>query len=170
MTLLAQIKSLFLYNDWANGHVFEAASALTDDEYVRELGASFGSVSGNLAHIVGAQTLWMGRFNSAGGGKLPQVDGSLDAVRRHNATFHSRLRDYLAFLPESDVSGTVSYVDALGDSHERPLGELLIHVVNHGTHHRAEAAMLLTSLDHAPRQLDYVFFELERAGGKPRLT
>lgn len=30
--------------------------------------------------------------------------------------------------------------------------------------------MLLTSLGHAPRQLDYIFFELERAGAPPRLT
>lgn len=29
--------------------------------------------------------------------------------------------------------------------------------------------MLLTSLGKPPRQLDYIFFELERAGGRPRL-
>ena len=45
----------------------------------------------------------------------------------------------------------------------------MLHVVNHGTHHRAEAAMLLTSLGHGPRQLDYVFYEIELAGGEPRL-
>lgn len=59
MSLLAQIKSLSAYNDWANGHVIDAASALNDEDYARELGASFGSVRGNLAHIVGAQTLWL---------------------------------------------------------------------------------------------------------------
>ncbi len=170
MSQLAQVTSLYAYNEWANGHVIDAASALTEDDYGRDLGASFGSVRGNLAHIVGAQTLWLGRFNSAGGGKLPEADGSLGGVRRLNATFHTRLRDFLAFLGESDLASAVSYVDTRGSAHEHPLGPLLVHVVNHGTHHRAEAAMLLTSLGHGPRQLDYVFFELERTGVEPRLT
>jgi hypothetical protein len=29
--------------------------------------------------------------------------------------------------------------------------------------------MLMTAMGHAPRELDYVFFEIERSGGKPRL-
>ena len=170
MSLLNQIKALYAYNDWANGHVIDAASALTDAEYGRDLGASFGSVRGNLAHIVGAQMLWLGRFNSARGGNLPEVEGSLDAVRRLNTSFHAGLRDFLAFLPESDLPKAISYVDTRETPREHQLGQLLVHVVNHGTHHRAEAAMLLTSLGYAPRQLDYVFFELERSGAEPRLT
>jgi uncharacterized damage-inducible protein DinB len=39
----------------------------------------------------------------------------------------------------------------------------MTHVVNHGTHHRAETAMALTALGKPPRQLDYLYFELERA-------
>jgi uncharacterized damage-inducible protein DinB len=46
----------------------------------------------------------------------------------------------------------------------------MLHLVNHGTHHRAETALLLTALGKPPRQLDYVFYELEREGGPPRLA
>jgi hypothetical protein len=41
----------------------------------------------------------------------------------------------------------------------------MLHVVNR----RAETALLLTSLGKPPRQLDYAFFEIERAGGATRL-
>jgi len=35
--------------------------------------------------------------------------------------------------------------------------------VNHGTHHRAEAAMAMAALGKPMRELDYVFFEIERS-------
>ncbi|MCH8064529.1 MAG: DinB family protein [Chloroflexi bacterium] len=170
MSGLAQIKALYAYNEWADGHVMDAASKLTDDQYTRDLGASFGSVRGNLSHIVGAQILWLARFNSSGGNSLPKIDGDLAAIRRLSADVHTGLHDLLALMDEDDLSRVLSYVDTQGNAQQHELGPALLHLVNHGTHHRAETALLLTSLGHAPRQLDYLFFELERAGGPPRLT
>ena len=170
MSALAQIKALYAYNEWADGHVFAAASQLTDAEYARDLGASYGSVRGNLSHIVGAQTMWLARFNASGSNSLPKIDGDLAAIRRLSADVHTGLRALLAFMGEDDLSRVLSYVDTQGHAQQHELGPALLHLVNHGTHHRAETALLLTSLGHAPRQLDYLFFELERAGGPPRLT
>ena len=170
MSALAQIKALYDYNEWADGHVMDAASKLTDDQYTRDLGASFGSVRGNLTHIVGAQTVWLARFNSSGGNSLPKIDGDLGTIRCLSADVHTGLRDLLALMGENDLSRAISYVDTQGNAQQHELGPALLHLVNHGTHHRAETALLLTSLGHAPRQLDYLFFELERAGGPPRLT
>ena len=170
MTALAQIKALYAYNEWADGHVFAAAAQLTDAECTRDLGASFGSVRGNLAHIVGAQRAWLARFSNSGGGSLPKIDGDLATIRRLSADVHTGLSDLLARMGEDDLSRVLSYVDTQGNAQQHELGPALLHLVNHGTHHRAETALLLTSLGHAPRQLDYLFFELERAGGPPRLT
>ena len=80
------------------------------------------------------------------------------------------MRRFIESLDEEALAGEFSYVDTKGISQRRVLWQTMLHVVNHGTHHRAEAAMLLTSLGHGPRQLDYVFYEIERAGGEPRLT
>ena len=62
------------------------------------------------------------------------------------------------------------YRDTRGERQEVALWKAMLQIANHGTHHRAETALLLTALGKPPRQLDYVFFELERAGGKARLT
>jgi uncharacterized damage-inducible protein DinB len=41
---------------------------------------------------------------------------------------------------------------------------MLVHVVNHGTQHRAEPAALLTTEDRSPGELDLINYAEERAG------
>ena len=172
MLALVQIRALSEYNGWANGHVLDAASKVSEEELARDLGASFGSVLGNLQHIVGAQEVWLARFSEAKAVDLGSRASlrTVGALREGFDASHAGLRRFVEALDEDALAGEFSYVDTRGVSQRRSLWQTMLHVVNHGTHHRAEAAMLLTSLGHGPRQLDYVFFEIERAGGEPRLT
>ena len=64
-----------------------------------------------------------------------------------------------AWLPTL-TDGHVQYV------HEGvPVWQMLVHVVNHGTQHRAEAAALLTGEGRSPGELDLINYAEERAGG-----
>jgi uncharacterized damage-inducible protein DinB len=42
--------------------------------------------------------------------------------------------------------------------------QMLVHVVNHGTQHRAEAAALLTAEGRSPGELDLINYAEEQAG------
>jgi uncharacterized damage-inducible protein DinB len=169
MSGLDQVRALYAYNEWADGHVLDAASALSAEELDRKLGASFGSVQGNIWHALSAQQVWLGRWTVTAP-QVPPNDASLATLRDVYAGTHAALRAFLASLDGDRLAGNVAYVDARGIAQQRPLWQTMLHVVNHGTHHRAETALLLTALGKPPRQLDYVFFELERAGGAPRLS
>ena len=169
MAGLDHIRSLYEYNAWANEHVLDAASSLDEDELAKELGASYGSVRGNLLHVLWAKGVWLQRFTGGAAADVPETTAGFEAIRETYAASSDALIRYVAALTEEDLTEKLAYTDTRGNDFEPPLWQPLVHLVNHGTHHRAECAMLLTSLGHAPRQLDYIFFELERDGASPRL-
>ncbi len=168
MSKLELVRGLYDYNEWANNHVLKTASGLSEEEFSRAQGASFESVEGNLAHIMGAQAVWLARWQT---GANPAPITELQSVRGYPATelafalSHAGLREFTASLTDADMDKVLHYTDIRGNPHARPLWQLMVHVVNHGTHHRAETAMALTAMGQAPAQLDYVYFELARGTG-----
>jgi uncharacterized damage-inducible protein DinB len=68
------------------------------------------------------------------------------------------MRDYLAQLTDDDLVGYVRYTTPEGEKRERVLWHCLLHVVNHGTQHRSEAAVLLTGHGYSPGGLDFTAF------------
>ena len=68
------------------------------------------------------------------------------------------MRDYLAGLTDDDLTGYVRYTTESGLKRERLLWHCLVHVVNHGTQHRSEAAAILTGYGCSPGELDFTVF------------
>ncbi len=173
MSKLELIRGLYEYNEWANNHVLEAASALMEEEFSQRQGASFESVEGNLAHIMGAQVIWLERWT---GGSNPrpvlefQKTRGLSTIREAFAQSHEGLRAFVGTLSDRQLDENLAYKDSAGRPHERVMWQLMAHVVNHGTHHRAETAMAMAALGKPMRELDYVFFEIERSAQQEAYT
>jgi uncharacterized damage-inducible protein DinB len=45
-----------------------------------------------------------------------------------------------------------------GNPWRQPLGQLVLHVVNHGTHHRGQVSGFLRAMGHVPPKLDLVSY------------
>ena len=165
MGKLDLIRGLYEYNEWANGHVLDAAGRLSEEEFSRAQGASFDSVEGNLAHIMGAQVNWLARWmtgvNAAGVMELEEIRG-FAAVRPAFDQSHAELRSFVESLTEGRLIAPLAYRDSEETAYEYALWKMMLHVANHGTHHRGETAMALTAMGKPPRQLDYLYFERER--------
>jgi uncharacterized damage-inducible protein DinB len=72
------------------------------------------------------------------------------------------MRTFLAELTDEDLQRAVHYRTKQGVPYENPLWQLLLHVVNHGTQHRAEAAIVLTQHGCSPGDVDLIVFLRER--------
>lgn len=68
------------------------------------------------------------------------------------------MRSYLAGLTDEDLSSIIKYSRTEGTWIETPLWQILLHVINHGTQSRSEAAIILSQLGHSPGDLDYMIF------------
>lgn len=109
-----------------------------------------------LAHTLSTERSW--RSGWRGQGRPAALDeddfptvAALAARWRDDET---AMRAYLDSLTDADLSGKF---------HDFTLWHCLAHVVNHGTQHRSEVAMLLTGFGHSPGDLDLVFFVRDRA-------
>jgi uncharacterized damage-inducible protein DinB len=167
MSKLEVIRALYEYNEHANNRVLDVASKLSDDDFSRPQGASFGGIEGNLGHVVGAQMAWLQRWTT-GGNTSPttQLGGirGLGEMREAYDRSHANLREFLAALTEERLEGVLAYTDSRGGAYERVLWQLMLHVANHGSYHRGETAMALSGMGHNPGDLDYLYFEMGRSG------
>jgi len=70
---IEDVRTLYDYNAWANSRALEACSALTPEQFTRDLGSSFRSLRDTLAHIYGAEWVWLERWHGRTPTGLPSA-------------------------------------------------------------------------------------------------
>jgi uncharacterized damage-inducible protein DinB len=158
---IGEVRELFAYDAWANARVFEAASALTEEQCGHSIASSFPSVAGTLAHLIGAEWVWLRRWLGESPGGYPDwvAAPTLADLRARLATVESERDTMVADMSEADLGRVVSYRTLSGQASEDPLGGLMRHVVNHSTYHRGQIATLLRQLGLEPPSTDLIIFQ-----------
>lgn len=156
------------YNRWANGALYEAASALTDEEFRHDTGAFFASMEGTLNHIMVGDLIWMHRFT--GSGELPDaLDAILydefDELRDAREGLDARIIEWIDSISDLELAGRFTYVTVTDmKTVSQRLAPALAHFFNHQTHHRGQAHMILSVLGEAPPPLDLIYFQRTAEG------
>jgi uncharacterized damage-inducible protein DinB len=104
--------------------------------------------------------VWLARWGIRLDGPAP---GDLSGLRASFDEAHAALIEFVGSRSVQDFERNVDYTDTQGDAHSVPLWQLVMHVINHGTHHRAEAGWLLGQAGHSPGDLDLVYHFLRPA-------
>ena len=151
-------RKLVAYNRWASDKIFIAAEGLSDDELQRPFGGSYETLGGTLVHILHAQKIWLARWTR--GSMEPEVPVGVERIRAAFDESQAGLEDFVGKLSDDDWDRVFDYHDSKGAPHSLPLGLLISHLINHGTYHRGESALMLTAMERSPGDLDLVYFLL----------
>jgi uncharacterized damage-inducible protein DinB len=159
------VRTLFAYDAWANRRMLDACAALAPEQFTRDLGSSFRSVRDTLAHIMGAEWLWLERFQGRTPGGLPDANqfADLASLRTRWTEFEKGLLSYVDGLSAADLARSFDYKDLKGNPHSNVLWQTLQHLANHGTYHRGQVTTLLRQLGAKPAGTDLIGFYRERA-------
>ncbi len=152
---LSTIKLLYDYNRWANARLLAACEPLTLEQWGRRLGCSWGSVHGLFTHILAAQVIWLARWKGDSPRALRQEAEFPTFADLEKAWLDAELAliEFINSLNEKSLTDEITYTNTRGETYTYPLGQLMLHLVNHSSRHRGELAAMLTLLS-APHPED----------------
>ncbi len=148
------------YSGWANARLLQAAQGLTEQERLRDFGTADKSVSGTLAHIFGAERLWLARLEH----RIPLApfvsdrDRKLETLATEWPALQQQWRAWAASLDDGDSARELEYADTRGRPWKNRISHIVLHVVNHSTHHRGQVSGFLRAMGRTPPPLDFIAF------------
>ena len=161
----ADLKTLYLYNDWANQRVLQTAAQLDAGRLVASAPLSHGTLHGTLVHTLSAEWIW--RLRCAEGISPSRMFDeaafpTLDVLQQRWQEEGQHLLAFVCGLTDDALDRSIPYKTTRGRPMTNILWHLLVHLVNHGTQHRSEAAVVLTAFGHSPGNLDLIVFLREQ--------
>jgi uncharacterized damage-inducible protein DinB len=162
----ATLRLLYEYNFWAHHRLLDSCAALTQEQFTRDLGSSFRSVRDTLAHIRGAEWVWLERWHGRSPTALPAAADfpTLADLRAHWAELEDNLLRFVNGVSAGELARVREVRTTSGGVYANALWQMMQHVVNHGTYHRGQAAAMLRQLGATPLFTDLIYFYRERAG------
>ena len=164
------IQLLFKYDRWANNRVLQAASALSPEQFTRDLGGSFRSLRDTLVHIIASEWGWLTYWKASSHSSpfltdlwdrvdvlfRPVAFPDIAAVRVQWAEVE---KEQTAFVNAVTEEALVKNFPVR--TKQLSLAHLMQHLANHSTYHRGQVALMMRQLDAEPLSTDFAFFLLE---------
>ena len=165
------IQLLYEYDRWANSRVLQAASALSPEQFTRDLCGSFCSVRDTLVHIIGGEWGWLTYWKAPSHSAVvladlwdrhdtlfrPDAFPSIAAVRLKWAEVEKEQTEFVNSLTEEALRTMLPF-----RATQISLAHLMQHLANHSTYHRGQVAVMMRQLGAEPLPTDFHVFLLER--------
>ena len=161
---------LFEYDRWANSRVLTAISALSPEQFTRNLGGSFPSVRDTFVHIVSGEWIWLMYWKSHTHGPdflaslrqrrdalfAPELLPDAATVGRKWAEIREAMTAFIEALTEESINKPLPFRTT-----HVPVAHLMQHVANHSTYHRGQISLMMRQLGAEPVATDFHVFLAE---------
>ena len=151
---------LFQYNGWSNAKMLDAASSMTQEQFLAPVPFPHGSLRGTLVHAAFAEWVWRKRWEGSPINPIwnPEEFPTIESLRARWEDEEHRLMQFVVDLTDERLSSKFKYVSTEGFPYERMLWEAMAHLINHSTQHKTEAAAILTGFGHSPGDIDLIVY------------
>lgn len=131
---------------------------LSHEQFTKDANYSYGSVRDQLVHLMSVDDTWFGGLR---GVEIPEPlnPANFDdrkILRAHWDNVEQNMRDYLAKLRDDMLFDKP--IKEPEEDKDLILWQVLLHVANHGTDHRAQLLRLLNDLGVKTTSQDYIFY------------
>lgn len=160
------LRALFAYHFTVYGRVWECIDHLTDEQFAAPVDYSIGSVRNHMIHLASVEQRWLSRV---AGTPLPDRLNYDDfatkaAARAQWHAVEAHFKSFLDGLADADLERPVTYdISRCPEPVTNTVWEILLHVVNHGTDHRAQVLPILHRAGAPTLEQDFMIYLWERA-------
>lgn len=150
---------LFDYNDWANAQILHAAGPLNETQIDQSFDMGRGSLRRTLLHIYCGELVWLARWQGKTETPWPDEEErvSVSVIAGRFAVTRSERSAFLAKVTAADYDRVVTYRDSKGRLYRASLGDMILQMLNHSAHHRAQAVNMLRRVNAGVVELDYMY-------------
>ncbi len=155
-------RHFYNYHFIENRKILEQVAALTFEQFTQKVDYSRGSIREQLVHLVDVEDVWISELRGVQPSEpLPETTevDDRDAIRSLWDVVEQNTRTYLAGL-QDDQLFSKPITDPEEDK-ELIVWQVLLHIVNHSTDHRAQLLRALHDLGVDTKSQDYIFYVYE---------
>jgi uncharacterized damage-inducible protein DinB len=147
VSAIERFRREYAYDDWANREVLRALRALDDppESCVRW-----------LAHVAGAELLWLARLRGEPSPVPVWPRFTLAELGERIDDARSQWTQLLDELDERELAREARYVNSKGEPWSSRVEDVLSHVLLHGAYHRGQIASALRAASFEPPLTDYI--------------
>lgn len=143
---------LLAYTQWANTRLLDALTKITPPiSRAHEL----------AGHLILSQKIWLDRVNNRDEQQSFWADKTTEELKALSDGSLENWRKLISEFGQNDFERRVRYVNTKGVPYENSIAQILGHVINHSSHHRAQAVQLIRQQGHEPPVTDYIVFARE---------
>ena len=154
----AAFRHLFRYHFAENRKIWEACTQLSSEQFSKHADYSRGSVRDQIVHIMECDDTWFSELGNIEPFEVlpPSTADERDMIRAHWDRVEQKMRDYLAMLQDEKLFALP--ITEPDEDKDLIVWQVLLHVVNHGTDHRAQLLRQLNDLGVETSYQDYIFY------------
>lgn len=143
---------LFKYNDWATERTaksIESTQKIIPDA-IRL-----------LSHIISSQYVWLGRITGEKNDLAIWDNFTIEECFKLSVEITSKWINLFEGKNNEFLEKRIQYKNSKGDDFENSLKDIITHILNHSTYHRAQIAQIVRRADGQPAVTDYIVYQRE---------